>query len=85
LNTRCSTGTSPTARRPFCDRQRQGQLPDQASQQSDTAAEYSQDGLLDDFVAVVTSMAAQIYGRRSSKQRVKAIREAVEQAYGEGE
>lgn len=45
--------------------------------QSDT-----QDELVDDFVAVITSMAARIYGRRSSKQRVKAIREAVEQAYG---
>jgi predicted site-specific integrase-resolvase len=48
--------------------------------QSDT-----QDELVDDFVAVITSMAARIYGRRSSKQRVKAIREAVEQAYGQGE
>ncbi len=48
--------------------------------QSDT-----QDERVDDFVAVITSMATRIYGRRSSKQRVKAIREAVEQAYGQGE
>ncbi len=48
--------------------------------QSDT-----QDELVDDFVAVITSMAARIYGRRSSKQRVRAIREAVEQAYGQGD
>ena len=48
--------------------------------QSDT-----QDELVDDFVAVITSMAARIYGRRSSKQRVKAIRDAVERAYGEGD
>jgi predicted site-specific integrase-resolvase len=53
--------------------------------QSDTAAEDSRDELVDDFVAVITSMAARIYGRRSSKQRVKAIREAVEQMYGQGD
>ncbi len=45
----------------------------------------AQDEPVDDFVAVITSMAARIYGRRSSKQRVKVIREAIEQAYGTGD
>jgi predicted site-specific integrase-resolvase len=39
------------------------------------------DELVDDFVAVITSMAARIYGRRSSKQRVNAVRECVERIY----
>ena len=47
---------------------------------SDTA-----DELVDDFVAVITSMAARIYGRRSSKQRVNAVRECVERIYQTGE
>ncbi len=37
------------------------------------------DGLVDDFVAVLTSMAARIYGRRNSKRRAERIRACVEQ------
>lgn len=37
------------------------------------------DGLVDDFVAVITSMAARIYGRRNSKRRAERIRACVEQ------
>jgi putative resolvase len=40
---------------------------------SDTA-----DGLVDDCVAVITSMAARIYGRRNSKRRAEHIRACVE-------
>ena len=36
------------------------------------------DGLVDDFVAVLTSMAARIYGRRNSKRRAQRIRACVE-------
>ena len=36
------------------------------------------DGLVDDFVAVITSMAARIYGRRTSKRRAERIRACVE-------
>ena len=36
------------------------------------------DGLMDDFVAVITSMAARIYGRRNSKRRAERIRACVE-------
>src|SRR5215469_4070517 len=36
------------------------------------------DGLVDDFVAVITSMAARIYGRRNSKRRAEQIRACVE-------
>jgi predicted site-specific integrase-resolvase len=36
------------------------------------------DGLVDDFVAVITSMAARIYGRRNSKRRAERIRACVE-------
>jgi predicted site-specific integrase-resolvase len=36
------------------------------------------DGLVDDFVAVITSMAARIYGRRNSKRRAQHIRACVE-------
>ena len=39
------------------------------------------DGLVDDFVNAITSMAAQLYGRRNSKNRAKALREYVEQIY----
>lgn len=35
--------------------------------------------LVDDFVAVITSMAARIYGRRSSKQKAERIRGCVQQ------
>jgi putative resolvase len=41
--------------------------------QSDTG-----DELVDDFVSVITSMAARIYGRRQSKRRAEKIRECVE-------
>jgi putative resolvase len=41
----------------------------------------TQDELVDDFVALITSMAARIYGRRSSRQRAERIRECVEQVY----
>jgi putative resolvase len=36
------------------------------------------DELVDDFVAVITSMAARIYGRRQSKQRAEKIKQCVE-------
>jgi putative resolvase len=36
------------------------------------------DGLVDDFVAVITSMAARIYGRRTSKRRAERLRACVE-------
>ena len=36
------------------------------------------DELVDDFVAVITSMAARIYGRRSSKRRAEQIKACVE-------
>jgi putative resolvase len=38
------------------------------------------DELVDDFVAVITSMAARIYGRRQSKRRAEKIKACVEQA-----
>ena len=41
-------------------------------------ASETQNELVDDFVAVITSMAARIYGERSSKQRATRIRECVE-------
>ncbi len=37
------------------------------------------DGLVDDFVAVMTNMAARMYGRRNSKRRAERIRTCVEQ------
>lgn len=36
------------------------------------------DGLVDDFVAVITSMAARIYGRRNSKRHAERIKACVE-------
>ena len=36
--------------------------------------------LVDDFVSVITSMAARIYGRRHSKRRAEQIKQCVEQA-----
>jgi putative resolvase len=36
------------------------------------------DGLVDDFVAVITNMAARLYGRRNSKRRAERIRACVE-------
>jgi len=35
--------------------------------------------LVDDFIAVMTSMASQIYGRRPSKERAEKIKQCVEQ------
>jgi len=46
--------------------------------QSDTS-----DELVDDFVSVITSMTARIYGRRHSKQRAEKIKQYVEQAMKE--
>lgn len=37
------------------------------------------DELADDFVSVITSMAARIYGRRHSKERAEKIKQCVEQ------
>lgn len=36
--------------------------------------------LLDDFIAVITSMASRIYGRRTSKRRAEKIKQCVEHA-----
>jgi predicted site-specific integrase-resolvase len=41
----------------------------------------TKDELVDDFVALITSMAARIYGKRSSKRRAQEIRICVEQTY----
>ena len=46
--------------------------------QSDTGEE-----LVDDFVSVITSMAARIYGRRQSKRRAEKIKHCVEQVMKE--
>jgi putative resolvase len=46
--------------------------------QSDTS-----DELVDDFVSVITSMAARIYGRSQSKRRAEKIKQCVEQAMKE--
>lgn len=43
------------------------------------------DELVDDFVAVITSMAARIYGRRASKRRAEKIKACVEQAMQQDE
>ena len=43
------------------------------------------DDLVDDFVAVMTSMAARIYGRRYSKRKAERIRACVEQVMKEDE
>ena len=48
--------------------------------QSDT-----DDELVDDFVSVITSMAARIYGRRHSKRRAEKVKQCVEQAMKEEE
>ena len=37
------------------------------------------DDLVDDFVAVISSMAARIYGRRNSKRRAACVKQAIEQ------
>lgn len=41
----------------------------------------TRDELVDDFVSLIASMAARIYGRRSSKQRANRIRDYVAQVY----
>jgi putative resolvase len=38
----------------------------------------SGDGLVDDFVAVITSMAARLYGRRNSRRRAKRVKACIE-------
>ena len=43
------------------------------------------DELVDDFVAVITSMAAPIYGRRQSKRRAEKIKQCVEHVMQEEE
>ncbi len=43
------------------------------------------DELVDDFVAVITSMAARISGRRSNRNRVRQIRSCIEQVMNEPE
>lgn len=40
----------------------------------------TENDLVDDFIAVITSMASRIYGRRTSKRRAEKIKECVEQA-----
>jgi predicted site-specific integrase-resolvase len=39
--------------------------------------------LVDDFIAIITSMASRIYGRRASKKRAEKIKQCVEQAMKE--
>ncbi|HEX4202960.1 MAG TPA: IS607 family transposase [Ktedonobacteraceae bacterium] len=41
--------------------------------------------LVDDFIAVITSMASRIYGRRTSKRRAEKIKQCVEQTMKEDE
>jgi len=41
--------------------------------------------LVDDFVAVITSMAARIYGQRNSKRKAERIRACVERVLQEGD
>jgi len=41
--------------------------------------------LVDDFVAVITSMAARLYGQRSSRQKAAKIRACVERVMQEGD
>jgi predicted site-specific integrase-resolvase len=43
------------------------------------------DGLLDDFVAVITSMAARLYGRRNAKRRAAHIQACVQRCVEEAE
>ena len=42
----------------------------------------TKDELVDDFVSVITSMAARIYGRRNSKRAAEKIKACVEGAVG---
>lgn len=41
--------------------------------------------LVDDFIAVITSMASRMYGRRTSKRRAEKIKECVLEAMKEDE
>ncbi len=41
--------------------------------------------LVDDFIAVITSMASRIYGRPTSKRRAEKIKQCVEHAMQEDE
>jgi putative resolvase len=43
------------------------------------------DGLLDDFVAVITSLAARLYGRRTAKRRAAQIQACVRQDIEQGD
>jgi len=43
----------------------------------------TQDDLVDDFVSLITSMAARIYGRRGSRRRAERIKQCVEAAMKE--
>ena len=38
------------------------------------------EGLVEDFVAVITSMAARLYGRRNSRQRAEQVKVCIEHA-----
>jgi predicted site-specific integrase-resolvase len=39
----------------------------------------TKDELVDDFVAVITSMSARIYGRRNAKRRAAQIKQCIEE------
>lgn len=41
----------------------------------------TKDELIDDFVSIITSMAARIYGRRNSKRRASQVKKCVDDAY----
>ncbi len=41
--------------------------------------EETKDDLVNNFVSIITSMAARIYGRRGSKRRAEQIKQCVEQ------
>lgn len=43
----------------------------------------TENDLVDDFVAVITSMAARIYGRRNSKHRAEQVKKCIEHAMQE--
>lgn len=43
----------------------------------------TENNLVDDFVAVITSMASRIYGRRNSKRRAEQVKKCIEQAMKE--
>ena len=45
----------------------------------------AKDDLVNDFISIMTSMAARIYGRRGSKRRAERIKQCVEQVMKEQE